>query len=67
MDLRIHRSFVWENANPPGLTVLGGQNLMKLVSYDKLQYKTLGGEWQDVPIVKDPVPVHPTYDIGKKE
>lgn len=76
LKLRIFRSWTWELACSPMEVRYGGQNPMRMVSHDELQYfhpteYKLGmvsdGEWRPVEIVEGEKPKHPRDIEREKE
>lgn len=59
MKLRIYRTWNWELACSPFEVRYGGDNPMKLVSTDVLQYLAEDDIWRTVEVVEEEKPKHP--------
>lgn len=66
MRLRIYRTWSWVLNCSPYEVRYGGDNPMKLVSSDVLQYFD-GEEWRDVEVVEEEKPEHPRKAEQRKE
>lgn len=58
MQLRVLRRFDWVNTS----TFYGGPPQWSLQSYDTLQYLGEEGDWIDVPVVEDEIPLNPDQE-----
>jgi hypothetical protein len=66
MKLRVYRTWHWELNCSPLEVRYGGENPMKLVSSDTLQYLDEDDVWKDVEVVEEEKPLHPRAEKEKR-